>query len=408
VAKPSSHLGIIFLTVLIDLIGFGIVIPVLPRYAEHFHASPGQTGWLVGVFSLAMLIFSPVWGRVSDRIGRKPVLILSITGTALGFFLMGAAQTLTLLFIARIIDGISGANIGTAQAYIADVTTREERSRAMGLIGAAFGLGFVLGPALGGILSKHYGFAAPFYVAGALAVCNVLLVITILPESLPPERRGTGARQPLSDVLQHAHREIYFKVIAIYTCMIAGFSIMTTLFALFIWHRFGLDEAHAGYVLALVGFIGAVIQGGLIGRLVKRFGEVRLTHFGAVFLAVGLFALPLSVGIGTLLLATAAISIGNSLLMPSLTGLASRSIDAQWQGRALGIMQSFGSLARWIGPVAAGWLLTLDLDKSATFYARTPLWVGAGLLVLTFLITLTLPHQAEAPEPLPAATAPTP
>ncbi|MEO6054290.1 MAG: MFS transporter, partial [Chthoniobacterales bacterium] len=173
--SKRTQIGIIFLTIFIDMVGFGIVIPILPRYAEHYGATTMQIGWLAGIFSLMQFIFAPVWGKVSDRIGRKPLLFISTLGTAAGFYIMGSASTLAFLFAGRIVDGISGGNIGVAQAYIADITEPAERSKAMGLIGAAFGLGFIFGPALGGWVASHYGFGAPMYVAAAMALINAVL-----------------------------------------------------------------------------------------------------------------------------------------------------------------------------------------------------------------------------------------
>src|SRR3989338_3252033 len=199
-----SPLVIIFVTVFIDLIGFGIVIPVLPLYAERFGASPLVIGMLLGVYSLMQLICAPLLGRLSDRVGRRPVLLLSILGTSAGFLLMGCAKTLGLLFVARIIDGVTGGNISTAQAYIADVTPPEHRSRRMGLIGAAFGLGFIFGPAIGGLLS-HVSLAAPFFFAAALAAANAVAVYLWLPESLPASQRGKArAHGSLMDALREA------------------------------------------------------------------------------------------------------------------------------------------------------------------------------------------------------------
>ncbi|MEO8205654.1 MAG: MFS transporter [Chthoniobacterales bacterium] len=393
-ASKRAQIGIIFLTIFIDMVGFGIVIPILPRYAEHYGATAMQIGWLAGVFSLMQFVFAPLWGKISDRIGRKPLLCISTLGTAVGFYLMGSATTLTFLFVGRIVDGISGGNIGVAQAYIADVTEPAERSKAMGLIGAAFGLGFIFGPALGGWVSSNYGFGAPMYVAGALALMNTVLIFVILPESLPPELRGQKKQEPTFPALfQHVNLRGYLSVIATYFCVITGFSIMTTLFALFVWHRFEMDEKHTGYIFALIGFIGALIQGGLIGRLVKRFGEARLATTGALILGISLFALPLSSSIAGMILVSCILAVGNSLLMPTLSGIASRSVDAAWQGRALGIMQSIGSLARWIGPLFAGWLLAFDLIRANKFYAQTPLWVGAFLLGMAFILSLWLPRE---------------
>jgi multidrug resistance protein len=391
-ATKRAQLGIIFLTIFIDLVGFGIVIPVLPRYAEHFGASPWQIGWLVGIFSLAQFICSPLWGQLSDRIGRKPVLIISTIGTALGFFMMGWANTLFILFVARLIDGISGGNIGTAQAYIADISAPEERSKRMGLIGAAFGLGFIFGPAIGGWTATHYGWGAPMLVAGVMAVVNAILVMAILPESLPPEKRQKGPKERLfPDLFDHVEKRTYLTVIATYFLMIAGFSLMTSLFALFLFHRYDLDAKSTGNILALIGLIGAFIQGGLIGRLSKRFGDGHLASAGALLLGAGFVALPFSSNVGMMIGASILVAIGNSLMMPTLSAISSRSAESAWQGRALGVMQSAGSLARWIGPTVAGALLMLDLASGKEAYARTPFFVAAGFMVLAFVLSLRLP-----------------
>jgi multidrug resistance protein len=398
-----AQMGIIFLTIFIDMVGFGIVIPVLPLYAEHFGASAVQNGLLVAAFSFAQFFASPVWGKISDRVGRKPVLFVSLLGTAIGFVFMGLAGELWVLFAARLLAGFCGGNIGTAQAYIADITTREERAKAMGLIGAAFGLGFVFGPAIGGIVGARYGFAAPMYVAAALSLISAILVWRVLPESLPPERRGIGAKESIFAVFDHADARIYQVVTSVYFFIIAGFSMMTFVFALFIYHRFDMDAAATGKILAMVGLIGVVIQGGLIGRLVKAFGEIRLAITGGIILAGSLCLLPLTSTLAGLLWASAGVAIGNSLLTPTLTGLASRSVDQDWQGRALGLFQSAGSLARWIGPAAAGFLLALDVGKPIESYARTPLWTGAVLVFIATALMLLIPARRVQPsEPVTA------
>jgi multidrug resistance protein len=402
-----AQLGIIFLTILIDMIGFGIVIPVLPIYGETFHATAIQNGLLVAAFSFAQFFAAPFWGKLSDRVGRKPVLFISILGTAAGFLLMGFAGSLAMLFVARIIDGAAGGNIGTAQAYVADISTKEERAKAMGLIGAAFGLGFVFGPVIGGVMSKFYGIHSPFLLAAAMALANAILILAILPESLPKERRGRQPRASIFEVFRHSNGRVYATVTATYFCLIAGFSMMTTIYALFLYHRFALDELHTGALLAMVGLIGAFIQGGLIGRLVKRFGEARLATAGTVILSLSLFALPLASGLATLIVYSAGVAVGNSLLMPTLMGIASQCVDQDWQGRALGLLQSAGALARWIGPAIAGLLLSLDVGRARDVYARTPLWAGAGLVAVSILFTLLLPRRmaqavATTDDPAPA------
>ncbi|MEO6847857.1 MAG: MFS transporter [Chthoniobacterales bacterium] len=393
-STKRSHIGIIFLTIFIDMVGFGIVIPILPRYAEHFGATTMQIGFLVGIFSMAQFIFASIWGKVSDRIGRKPLLVISTLGTAVGFYIMGAAPTLVFLFIGRLVDGISGANIGTAQAYIADITSPAERSKSMGLIGAAFGLGFIFGPAMGGWVASHYGMGAPMYVASVMALMNAVLILSILPESLPKEKRGARYNENIfPGLFQHIDKGAYFSVVLTYFCVIAGFSIMTTTFALFLWYRFNLDEKHTGFLFALIGMIGVIIQGGLIGRLVKRFGEARLVTVGSLILGLSFLWLPFTATMGAMIIACCFVAVGNSLLMPTLSGIASRSVDSAWQGRALGVMQSGGSLARWIGPVLAGWLLVFDLHRDHFFYARTALWVGGIFLALAFAISFALPKS---------------
>ncbi|MBA3272830.1 MAG: MFS transporter, partial [Chthoniobacterales bacterium] len=238
-ARSRSPLYVLFLTVFIDLVGFGIIIPVLPLYAEEFHAGPVAIGWLTGIYSGMQIIFTPILGRLSDRYGRRPVLMLSLAGTAVGFLLMGLAQTLTLLFVARIIAGITGGNISIPQAYIADVTTPEERSKWMGMIGAAFWLGFTFGPMIGGIMSR-VSHSAPFYVAAVMAAVNVVVLYFILPESLPKEQRSQPHKDTsIAEVFRHGNGWMFGLVVATYFFLVAGFTIMTTLFALFTSRRFG-------------------------------------------------------------------------------------------------------------------------------------------------------------------------
>ncbi|MES2570081.1 MAG: MFS transporter, partial [Verrucomicrobiota bacterium] len=244
-ASPArSPLHLIFLTIFIDMVGFGIMIPVLPVYAEgtQFGATELQIGWLVGIYSLLQLICAPLFGKISDRVGRKPVLVFSIFGTAIGFVILGAANTLWMLFLGRIIDGASGGNISTAQACIADVTPPEQRSKSMAMIGVAFGLGFIIGPAMGGILAAKFGVSMPFYTAAGLALCNALLVWKFLPETHGPEHRlQVHERASLRDVFATRHGALIATILISYMASLIGFSMMTSLFALFNKHRFGYD-----------------------------------------------------------------------------------------------------------------------------------------------------------------------
>jgi multidrug resistance protein len=388
-SRPLQYLTI-FLTCFIDILGFGIVIPVLPLYAEHFGATAMQIGWLVGIFSLAQFFFAPVWGKVSDRVGRKPVLLLGLFGTVVGYVLMGLAASVLMLFVARLIDGISGANIGAAQAYLADISTPENRAKAMGLLGAAFGLGFVFGPALGGWASVAFNYAAPMFIAAGLSLLNFFFVMFFLPESRPASPESTRSEPMFPNLFDHVERSTYVWSLASYFLVIVGFSMMTTLFALLLFHRFGLDALHTGYILAGIGILGVIIQGGLIGRLVRRFGEAPVALAGAVLMCAGLCALALSGGIGAMFAATALVGTGNSLLMPTLSALASRSAESTWQGRALGVMQSSGSLARWVGPMLAGLLLSAQLHRGSGAYALWPLLVSSACLFAAALAVCAL------------------
>ena len=386
----ASSLATIFGIVFLDLVGFGIVIPVLPLYAEHFGASPLVIGLLLGVYSLMQSIFAPILGRLSDRIGRRPVLLLSLLGTSLGFLIMGLAQTLQLLFLARIIDGITGGNLSTAQAYIADVTPTEERSRGMGLIGAAFGLGFIFGPAIGGLLSRVSP-GAPFLFAAGLALLNALAVYAFLPESLPPERRGHARdRSSLQDVFAEAKDGSLPLILSAYFFTTVAFSLLTATYPLFTEHRFGYGPSQNGYIFACQGILGAIVQGGLLGWLVKRSGDKPLAVVGAAALTIGMFTLPMSSSHAILFAATAGLAVGHGLVASPLNALASKRVSAAAQGRALGLMQSSASLARIVGPVLGGILLHYDTIHVAAQFGRTPYWTGSGITLAALGLALAL------------------
>jgi MFS transporter, DHA1 family, tetracycline resistance protein len=401
--KSKSPLGLIFFTLFMDMIGFGIVIPVLPLYAEgtRFGATAHQLAWIVGIYSLLQVFCAPLLGRLSDRYGRRPVLILSITGTALGFFIMGSAQTVAMLMLGRIIDGISGGNISTAMACIADSTTRENRSKSMGLVGAAFGLGFVIGPALGGWLSR-FGVSVPFYFAGVLALVNAVLVLLRLPETLTPEARARAHdRASVAEVFSKGRAGTVVIILLSQLAGVTGFSVMTSLFALYCHHRLvdsagqPYDAAHVGYILAYVGIIGAVMQGGVLRRLLHRPIEKQLAVLGTILLAGSMAMLSSTYSLGAVLLVCAGISIGNSLSTPTLNGLASRLTDPHCQGRLMGLMQSAGGLGRFLGPALGFGLVEWD---SVAHYGRVPFLASAILLALDAVLLATLRVPAPVAE----------
>ena len=393
--KSRSPLIIIFVTIFIDLVGFGIVIPVLPLYAEKFGASEAVIGLLVASYSAMQFVFAPLLGRLSDRIGRRPVLLVSMLGTSLGFLLMGFANALWLLFVARIIDGITGGNISTAQAYIADVTPPEERSRGMGLIGAAFGLGFVVGPVIGGLMT-HISPGAPFLFAAGLAAANATALFFLLPESLSPEHRSVSGRQAsIFQIMREAGNRTITVVMSASFFSTVSFAMLTVTYALFANHRFGFDAWHTGLLFGYVGILGALIQGGLLGRLVKQFGDKALAVAGTSLFAVCMFLLPLSPSIALLILLSGGIAVGNSLMTPTLNGLASKSVSSASQGRVMGVMSSVASLARIIGPLFGGWLLERDTNRGADHYGITPYWVSGSIMLIALVLAVTLP-SAEA------------
>ncbi|HWS90689.1 MAG TPA: MFS transporter [Pyrinomonadaceae bacterium] len=395
-----SPLLVIFVTVFIDLVGFGIVIPVLPFYVEgtQFDASPRVVGLLFASYSAMQLLFTPILGRLSDRYGRRPVLFFSLLGTSLGFFIMGFATTLWMLFAGRIIDGITGGNISTAQAYIADVTTEENRAKGMGLIGAAFGLGFIFGPALGGVLSR-WGVHVPFLFAGALSLANATLLYFVLPETVtkdhPARASATGRWSQLVRALRQSRLAF---VLAVYFLFVTAFSVMTASFGLFTLYRFGFDAHDTGWIFAFVGVVGAAIQGGLIGRLVKLFGEPLLVIAGALMFAASLVLIPFTgpqTGTPALLALGALFALGNGLATPSLTSLASKSAGAGEQGGVLGVTQSVASLARVVGPLLSAALIysavaTVGHDgrthnMSDRSVALT-FWAAAAVMFVAFLL----------------------
>jgi multidrug resistance protein len=398
-----SPLLVIFITVFIDLIGFGIVIPVLPYYVEgtRFNATPRAVGLLFASYSVMQLLFTPILGRLSDKYGRRPVLFLSLLGTGLGFLMMGLATTLWMLFAGRIIDGITGGNISTAQAYIADVTTPENRAKGMGMIGAAFGLGFIFGPAIGGILSR-WGINVPFLFAAAMAFANAVLLYFTLPETVTPDHpaRASVTTGRWSQLLRALKQQRLAFLLAIYFLFVVAFSIMTSSFALFTMYRFGYDAHDTGWLFVFVGVIGAIIQGGLIGRLVRRFGESALVIAGSLLFAASLFIIPLTsphTGLLMLLVVGATFATGNALATPSLTGLASKSVGQGEQGGVLGVTQSVASLARTVGPLIASAVIysavaTYGADRKihnmSDHSLRLTFWTAAVIMCGAFLLSL--------------------
>lgn len=379
----KKSLLIIFLVVFIDLLGFGMVIPILPYYAKSYGASATTLGWLMMCYSGMQFLFSPFWGSLSDRIGRRPIILISILGIAVSMLVLGSAQSLMWLFIGRIFAGFFGANISAASAYIADVTTPENRAKGMGMIGAAFGLGFLFGPALGGILSQ-WGYGLVAYVAAGLAFFNFVFALTSLrePAITQEERKSHRHRIDTKNLFNILSRPQTGLAILLFFLVTTAFAQLETTFAFLLLQRFKLDARHAGEILALMAVVMVFIQGGAIGKLVKLLGEVRLIVIGTAVMAVALslasLSFQLSLFIGALLFQ----ALGFAITNPSLSSLASRNAAADQQGSTLGLYQSAGSLARVIGPLLAGFLY----DRLGS---QTPFLCASGLFALSFLIALS-------------------
>jgi len=391
-------LTLIFLTLFLDLLGVGILIPIIPYLVRNFRSDALTIGLLVLVFSLAQFIMTPVLGALSDRYGRRPILLMSLFGTAVGHFMFGLAPTLGFMFAARILDGITGGNISAAQAYIADITPPEDRAKSFGLIGAAFGLGFMMGPAIGGMLST-ISLQAPAFAAGGLALVTTILSYFFLPESLPPERR---TRNPMSWAVLNPFRAIGSALSRanMRLILLAGFALnfaysgLQSHFAIYTLTRFGLNERENSWLLTYLGVMVTIIQGGLIRRLIPLIGESRLVRGGLVLGALGFLALIYAPSPGYIYGALTLLSMGSGLAAPALQSWVSQRATGSEQGVIMGVTQSLGSLSRILGPLWAGF--TFD-----AFAPSAPYWTGGAMMLVA--LTLVLVFSTRQAEPVPSA-----
>jgi DHA1 family tetracycline resistance protein-like MFS transporter len=385
-------MAILFLIVFIDLLGFGVIIPLLPFYGTHFGASPGEVTWMMACYSLAQFVFAPILGRLSDRVGRRPVLLVSLAFSAASYLWLGFADALWMLFAARLVAGAGAGNIAAAQAYISDVTTPEGRAKGMGMIGAAFGLGFTIGPALGGLVASTDPGAAvssrPAFLAAALSAAAFFLVLARLKESLPREARGLPSRASRLQVARELMtRPTLRQLILLLFVTISAFAAMETTFALWANGAFGWGPPQVGYNFLYVGVVLVVVQGGLIGPLSRRLGEARLVAAGAAMITLGLIGLPFALSLPRLLVVNTLLATGMGLLNPSITSLISRQAAGDERGGVMGVAQSASSLARVIGPAVAGQLFDF-FDRDMPYY------VAAAVMAVVVAMAL---HQLRAP-----------
>jgi multidrug resistance protein len=387
----------IFLIVLVDVLGFTIVIPLLSLYAEKFGASPLVATTLVSVYAICSLISTPFIGRMSDRHGRRPLLLVSQTGTCAGFIVLGLSTSLWMVFVGRILDGITAGNLSTAQAYISDHTAPENRAKAFGVIGIAFGVGFMFGPGLGGWLGGAYGMHVPFLVSACLSAISIACTYTLLPRELPPQKAPAGAapagpagRRPgafdFGTYLEYFRRPKLGRIYLQFFLFAFAFSAFTSGFALFAEQRFGWEARETGYLFTYAGFLGIILQGGLIGRLVKKYGEIRLAAVGFAAAVAGYVMLGLAETVVMLVVVATVNGFGNGLLRPVLTSRITQAVGRHEQGVALGISGSLSSLAMTMAPPSGGAMLNRGwttewalvsavaacLGLLAAFSARTP------------------------------------
>ncbi|MBS2023498.1 MAG: MFS transporter [Deltaproteobacteria bacterium] len=392
----------IFLIVLVDVLGLTIILPLLAFYAETLGATPVQVGLLTSTYAACQLISGPLLGRASDVTGRKPLLIVSQLGTFIGFVILAKASALWMVFLSRVIDGSTAGNLTLAQAYIADNTPPQERAKSFAVIGIAFGVGFLIGPAISGEMAHRFGYSAPVWLAAGLSMTSVLCTTFLLPGTRPAPESHEGPTPPAGRrlaLLDWGSYAVYFKrpVLAArllqFFLFCAAFASFTSAFALFAerrltWHGKPFGPHEVGLLFAYSGFLGIILQGGLMGRLVKRFGEVTLVRVGFLSSVVGYTLLAFTFNLPTLVLAATVSSFGNGVLRPNLTAILTHQVGRNEQGTLLGLTQSLLSVAQIVAPIIAGFLIHQD---------QLAAW-GLFAAVLAAAAIVIAPREAKAAE----------
>ncbi|HEV2852646.1 MAG TPA: MFS transporter [Thermoanaerobaculia bacterium] len=393
-------LGVLMATVFVDMIGFLIVQPTLPFYAKHLGARPLVVTMIISSFFFAQLVTAPLWGRFSDRYGRRPALLVGLVSSAIAFALFGLANTIWLLFLFRLVQGAGGGTTGVVQAYVSDAVIPEERAKALGWITASTSAGVMIGPLLGSLAATYFGQAGPGFVAAGLCALNAISAWLWLPESRRQEDPGTAAprtplRQAILRVLSDPGSPVS-SLIWIYTIGMMAFMGMNGVLALYLGAAYGVTERTIGWLYSYIGGVGLVMRALLLGPAVRRFGEVGVTRLGSLSLILGLTLLPVPamlhltrpVQLTLLALAALFMPVGTALLFPATTALVSRRANRSETGQTMGVQQSFGSVARLIGPVCAGAIFEADI--------RYPFWAAAALMLGTSFLTSRL--REEVPE----------
>ncbi|MDW8296250.1 MAG: MFS transporter [Raineya sp.] len=377
--SSENALLVLFLTIFIDLLGFGIVIPILPNFARSLQAASWQIGFLVASYSLMNFLFAPFWGGLSDKIGRKPVILISVALTGIAYVVFAYSHVLWLLFASRIIAGIGSANIAAAQAYIADISEPSQRAKNFGIIGAAFGLGLIIGPTIGGIVYENYGISVVGWLVVILCLMNLIVAFLLLPETLAEKNIALPLKiNPLQDLRLALRREDIKRLLWLSFLFVTAFMMIQPTLALLWKEQAGLNDKQNGYAFAFMGVVTTLMQGFLVGKLNQRFGEYKLLVFGCVALVVAGTIFPLFVSpkwfIPFELLAITFSGISSGCFTPALNALLSKAVSEQEQGRVLGINQSFGAVARIVGPAIG--LAFYDVDF------HLPYWIAATIAAL--------------------------
>lgn len=380
---------ILFLTVFIDLAGFGIILPLLPLYAQHYGAKPYEATLLLAVYSLMQFFFTPLWGSVSDRYGRRPVLLLTLSGTVIAYIGLGCSNQIWMLFVARGLAGIMGANIAVAMACMADITTPDNRSRGIGMLGAAIGLGLICGPAIGGILTgsdrQNPNFYLPAFAAAGFSLLALTLALKFLPESLSSEIKAKvkatrNQNNPLVSLLEVLQRPQLGLLVIMSFLVTFPFSSVQSTFPLWFEQQLSWEPKQIGYLFTFIGVVSATIQGGLVGLLTKRFGEHKVLVLGVTAFGLGLLLVPFSRSLALLLSAVTLLAGGFALSQTTVSSLSSRLAVAEQQGKTLSIVNSASALARIGGPTWAGFSFT-------GFGSSAPFLSGALVMLVAFALS---------------------